>query len=125
MKNLQLTFVMRVKLADVLACATGSLGKISALQAVYDQVRFTEEELARIEVTCIDKVRGIQTFHTDAPAEFALDVVLEDSHAATLERELNEFQGFRMGDREWVDLVKEQLARSAPKPKMEFKRRRK
>ena len=106
MKTLDLTFVTRAKLADILGNAIGPLGKISALQAVFHQVRFTEPELATIQRVDVGAGRVIVSAPEGSNGK---QIRLEDSQAQVLLAELESWGGFQIADLDWLDDLKRQL----------------
>jgi hypothetical protein len=107
MKTFELTFGPRLKLGSVLAGASGkTLGEITALAAVFEQVRFTEEELKQVK----QQTNGSVTLFEPPSADFGtVTVTVEDSQAQVLDRELETAPRFDISDREWVRKLKKQL----------------
>jgi len=111
MKTLNLTFVQRVKLNGFLGSMRGlALSEMRDLGKVYDQVRFSGEELAQVESE--DKGHGLTFFKTSAPEMFEKAVTVESP--ALLRNRLEGFHDYGVEDG-WVDEVLEML--SAPVPK--------
>ena len=115
MRNVDLSFIARVRLTGILAAAEGNLGKLSALQAIFEQVRFTEEEQAAVTNVNLPLTNsGWQTVSGDSsPLPKAVDEVkrcaIEDSQADVLFQELNAIQGLRLADVSWVKKLQAQL----------------
>lgn len=107
MKALHLTFVQRLKVVDLLGQATGSFQKVVVLAAVFDAVRFSDDEFQQIKVS--DLGNGRRTFEPPTPEFGVLDTHLEDQQAAALTTELDAFQGFTIQDKEWLSDLSRQL----------------
>ncbi len=108
MKNLNLDCVVRVKLQGILGAARGSLGRLVALQEIYRQVRFSEDERAQMTETV--QGNGMSFWQwPEAPGWGAKTVHIEDAHATVLLDELDQFQGFQIADLDWVESLKKQL----------------
>jgi hypothetical protein len=106
MKTLDLDFIARVKLADILGSATGPLAKITALQAVYAKMRLTEAELATVTQTPLGDGR---VSLSAAGGAFCKQIEIEDQQATALLAELDSWHGYQIADLEWLGRVKEQL----------------
>ena len=105
MKTLDLDFIARVKLADILGNATGPLAKISALQSVYKKVQLTEQDT---DVQRIDLGGGRVTV-TAPLGTCGKRVAIEDSEAVAVLTELEAWTGYQIGDLDWLELLKSQL----------------
>lgn len=109
MKSLSLNFGSRLLLANLLGSATGNLAKITPLQIVWRQIAFTDSEDSMIKKN--DLGNGKATF--EAPPGIIgfgnLHVSLEDSHADSVLKEIDAYQGFQVKDISWVEDVKKQL----------------
>jgi len=108
MKNLTLTFVQRLKAANILGLASGNLEKIQPLSTALEVIRFTEEETKQIKIT--PNGGGIVAYEPPAPEFGMKDVSLEDAHAAAVLRELDAFQGYQVADVAWLTDLKKQLS---------------
>jgi hypothetical protein len=106
-KSFELTFGPRLKLGNILAGASGkTLGEITALGVVFDQVRFTEDELNQVK----QQTEGEVTRYKPPSPEFGtIKVAIEDGQAQVLERELEIAPRLDLSDREWVKALKEAL----------------
>lgn len=105
MKTLDLDFITRFKLSGILDQVDGNLGKLKALGAIFDKVRFSEEEAKRI----VTKQTGdLVTFSTpEGEPEFGkITVEIEDSQAEFLMKELDTWPHFRIADLTWVEKLK-------------------
>ena len=107
MKTFELTFGPRLKLGNVLAGASGkTLGEITALAAVFEQVRFTEEELKQVR----QQTDGSVTLFEPPSADFVrVTVTVEDGEAQVLDRELECAPRLDLSDLLWVKKLKETL----------------
>ena len=107
MKTFELTFGPRLKLGNVLAGASGkTLGEITALAAVFEQVRFTEEELKQVR----QQTDGSVTLFEPPSADFGtVTVTVEDGQAQVLDRELECAPRLDLSDLLWVKKLKETL----------------
>ena len=107
MKTFELTFGPRLKLGNVLAGASGkTLGEITALAAVFEQVRFTEEELKQVK----QQTDGSVTRFEPPAADFGkISVTIEDGQAQVLDRELECAPRLDLSDLVWVKELKEKL----------------
>lgn len=111
MKNLKLSFAQRLGTSNILGKATGPLGKMIALSAVFNSVKFSDEELALIKIT--DLGGGMQTFFPPSPTFGNLETQIEDAQAETLRCELTAYQGLTVNDVAWFsDLTKQLEAQS-------------
>lgn len=109
MKNITLTFAPRLKVTNILGGVTGSLDKMVALSAVYNLIRFTDDESPQITVT--DAGNGMQHFAPPSDSWGTLETQIEDSHAVALLVELNAHQGFQVSDVGWVTDLRTQLSK--------------
>src|SRR5947209_7983488 len=105
MKQLELDFLTRFKLSGILAEADGPLGKITPLLAVYEKVRFNEDEAKQITV---EQSGNMVTYKgpADNPEFGTLDVDVEDAHATAVLNELEAWQHFKIADVTWVEKLK-------------------
>jgi hypothetical protein len=109
MKNLNLNFAQRLNVTNFLASVTGPLGKMSALQHVYEAVRFTDEEMRQVKMT--DLGNGMSSFEPPSIPDFGhLEVQIEDADASVLQQQFDSHQQFRIADMVWVGEIKKQLA---------------
>ena len=107
MKNLTVTFPERVGVTNFIAAATGPLGKLVALQKIYEAVRFTEPEMAEIKVK--DLGNGMSSFEPPSADFGTVTVKIEDSDAAILLQDIEAHQNYHLSDLNWVNSVKSQL----------------
>ena len=107
MKTFDLSFGPRLKLGSILAGASGkTLGEITALAAVFEQVRFTEEELKQVR----QQTNGSVTLFEPPSADFGtVTVTVEDGQAQVLDRELETAPRLDINDLEWAKALKERL----------------
>jgi hypothetical protein len=107
MKTFELTFGPRLKLGNILAGASGkTLGEITALAAVFEKVRFTEDELKQVK----QETNGAVTHFEWPSADFGkISVTIEDAQAQVLDRELEIAPRLDIGDLEWIKALKEKL----------------
>jgi hypothetical protein len=104
MKNLELTFAQRIGLTNFLAEATGPLGKMVAMQRIYESVRFSEDEMKQIKTK--DLGNGLTGFEQPSPTFGQIKTQIEDGDAAVLRQEIDAHQRFRLADLGWVNHVK-------------------
>jgi len=105
MKTIECDFITRFKLSGILDQVDGSLGKMKALGAVFDKVRFTEDEAKEITTK---QVGDSVTFSTpEGHADFGrIEIEIEDGQAEFLLKELEGWQHFRISDLTWVEQLK-------------------
>lgn len=107
MKNISLDFTSRLRLSNILATATGHLGKMSALQQVFERIKFTEPEFKQIKV--VDLGNGMYNNIPPTPEFGSKKFEVEDAVASVLLQELESHQHFTMMDIPWVEAIKVQL----------------
>ena len=107
MKTFELKFGPRLKLGNILAGVSGkTLGEITALSAVFEQVHFSEEELKQVK----QQTDGMVTRFEPPSAEFgSITVTIEDGQAQVLDRELECAPRLDLSDLAWVKALKEKL----------------
>jgi hypothetical protein len=110
MKGLTLEFAERIGLAAFLGQSSGPLGKMTALQRVYDAVRLTDSEMQQVKRT--DLGGGMVNVQAPSPEFGRVTAQVEDADAEVLRLEIDSCQGFRISDLKWVRRAKDQL--SAP-----------
>lgn len=107
MKTVSVEFVERVKLNGIIGSATGTIAKITALQAIYQQVLFTEDEQKELTFT---EQPGGGTVISAPSAEFGKKTfTVEDQHAKILSDEINNWQGCTLADLDWIKNLQSQL----------------
>jgi hypothetical protein len=117
MKSVDLTFPERIKLVNVLDSATGTLGKIHVLGDIYSDVKFSDEEIAKM--TIVDRGGGIMSYTPPAGVKDfgAATLTIEDQSAKVLLMELEAFQGCRISDVPIIESIKTKIeAAPAEKP---------
>ena len=107
MKNLNVTFIQRLKAANILGLASGNLDKILPLQYALESFRFNDDEMKQIKI--VDRGNGIQSYEAPNGGFGNKEVKLEDAHAAAVLRELDSFQGYQVVDIAWLTDLKKQL----------------
>lgn len=117
MKTLKLNFAQRVGLSNFLALSQGPLGKMTALQRIYGQVSFSEEEMAQVQ--SVPMGGGLFRHEPRPNSGFAGEkqVQVQDADAEALKAEMDGRQDMRISDVAWVAAVKEQLAHASDKRK--------
>lgn len=111
MKILEVDFSLRVKLVGVLGQATGTVAKINALGRIYDQLRFTDEELAQITTT--DMGGGVTRFDgpPGEPEWGTKSIEMADAETGIVVDELGTWRNCQMADREWINPLVEKLTK--------------
>lgn len=114
MKNLQLDFVQRIKLTDLLSHQEGPLGKTAPFLRVMEKARFSDAEAKEIVHLPVETPKGT-LMHFQAPAgqpDFGKKKLqLEDSDAEKLKDLLESWERFSTLDHEWADPVVKQLGK--------------
>ena len=127
MKRFSVDFPTRVKLAGILGSATagdGGITKLHTLMAIYDQIRFNDEEMRGITVT--DLPNGFRYTLKDPIAAdgFRRAVEVENAQAALLVAELTLWsRAATIDDLAWLDPLMDSLGKR-DEPAHEFKRRK-
>ena len=113
MKNIDLSFIARVRLTGILASAEGNLGKLTALQAVFEKARFSESEQAEAaNVTLSLTPDGWLVASSGTVPELVgkiKTISIEDGQAEVLAQELAINPSLRMADLVWVTKIQEAL----------------
>jgi hypothetical protein len=109
MKNLNLNFVSRFNLTAILSQVEGNLGKLSALQSIFEKIRFTEDEAKQVLVTPQENGTATYSIPENQPDFGKLDISIEDSQAGFLLAEIENWQRFKMSDLGWVEKLKSEL----------------
>lgn len=108
MKNIELDFLQRFHLLQILGQQEGNLAKTAAFFRMMEQMRFTDAENARIvtqdygEFSTFTRPEGEPDFGR-------LQVKLEDADATALREMLNSWPKFKTIDRVWAVPVVDQL----------------
>jgi len=114
MKNLNLDFIQRIKLTDLLSVQEGSLGTTAPFLRVLEKVRFSDAEYAQIVQIPIETPRGMMTQFqapTGVPDFAKKKVNIEDADAKALGDLLNTWDRFSVADHAWADPITKQLER--------------
>jgi hypothetical protein len=108
MKKLQLNFLQRVRLVDVLGMAHGPIKDVAPIWEFIKGIRLTEAEQAAVNFTVDGQLRRWDPFPT---ADFgAISYAFEASaDAAAVLRFLEHFPHFEPVDMVWLEGVLEQL----------------
>jgi len=96
-------------LTNFLAQATGPLGKMIALQRIYEAVRFSDAEMGQIKVTPMGG--GLTNFEPPSLGFGHVQAAVEDGDAMVLQQEIEGCQQFRLTDLGWVNHIKAELAK--------------
>ncbi|HXS93192.1 MAG TPA: hypothetical protein VN736_01235 [Candidatus Limnocylindrales bacterium] len=107
MKAINVRFAERFGLANFVGQTSGTLAKLSAMQRIYDAVRFNESEMAQVKVT--DLGNGLSNVAPPSDSFGEKTIELEDGDAQMLLQEIEGYQRFTMSDMKWVNSVKDQL----------------
>jgi flagellar assembly factor FliW len=100
MKNLELNFIQRLKIINLLSLQEGTLGKTAPFKRVLDLIRFNEEEDVQIVKTQVDAT----TVNYAAPTDFkSLLVDIENADATAVVTLMEEWQHFTPADHVWCD----------------------
>ncbi len=102
MKTIELGFLQRFKLSELLGIQQGPLGKTAPYLRIMEKVRFTD-----VEAKVITQVRINDTqVSVQAPATFAnISVELEDADCTALRDLLEIHPTFTTADHLWADPV--------------------
>jgi hypothetical protein len=125
MKHISLNFSARVRLSGMLGVATGSLARVTALQAVYNRVKFTDDEMACIAQEPIGD--GKISYTPPDKAFGQLETDIENAEAEYLLGYLNQFEDYNtLADVPWVEPLKDQLRQPVQRaePSHQFRRRK-
>jgi len=107
MKNLNFTFVQRLKVSNILGQVSGNLEKILPLSNALEVIRFSEEEQRQIKIT--PNGGGIVSYEAPTPDFGTKAITLEDAQAQAVLRELESFQGYQVMDVAWLTDLKTKL----------------
>lgn len=111
MKTLNLDFILRVKLSAAIGSALGlPLAAMRSLGATYDKICFSDDEVKQMTIEDLGNGRSNYTPPRGAEEFAKKQVLLEDTDANHLRHHLENWNGYQIADRVWIDPLLDKLS---------------